>query len=415
MKFKVGGLTPDGGRRALPDRAGRGGPRLRAHGRRQPGLDAGRGDPLLAARRGPRPPLVRGAVRLVERPPRDARRPLRRRRPRVRRPERVLRRRLSRPDGRGRDRLLQLRLVVVGRPDGVAPGRRCGASPSTWRWPTTRSRRSPRTCSRRSRTARSSRCSAPSATRSGGTSSPTGRRSSTGCSRCRTGPGLGWELDARLHRGAPHPIALMTEPAGALRRWVRASRAAACSSRVRSGGIGAAVARAFAESGARVAATDLSGTPRRPTSRRRSPVTGHVGIGADLGIDRPPRGSSSHEAEEAVGPLVALAHLAAVLRRKHEIVEIDEADWDAQVDVNFKASFFLNRAFAERLRGGGAARGDRQLQLAGVVDGRLRRLGRLQRDEGRDRHDDAGPRAHLCRGRDPRQRRRTGPRSTRRC
>ena len=29
---------------------------------------------------------------------------------------------------------------------------------------------------------------------------------------------------------------------------------------------------------------------------------------------------------------------------------IDEADWDAQVDVNLKATFFLNRAFAERLR-----------------------------------------------------------------
>ena len=36
---------------------------------------------------------------------------------------------------------------------------------------------------------------APTATRSGGTWSPTGRRSSTGGSSSRTGPGLGWELD----------------------------------------------------------------------------------------------------------------------------------------------------------------------------------------------------------------------------
>ena len=56
------------------------------------------------------------------------------------------------------------------------------------------------------------------------------------------------------------------------------------------------------------------------------------------------------EAEEKVGPLVALAHLAAIIHRKHEIMEIDESDWDTQVDVNFKASFFLNRAFAELLR-----------------------------------------------------------------
>ena len=47
---------------------------------------------------------------------------------------------------------------------------------------------------------------------------------------------------------------------------------------------------------------------------------------------------------------MALAHLAAVLRRRHDISEVDEPDWDAQVDINLKATFFLNRAFAERLR-----------------------------------------------------------------
>ena len=58
-------------------------------------------------------------------------------------------------------------------------------------------------------------------------------------------------------------------------------------------------------------------------------------------------------AEDAVGPLVALAHLAAVLHRRHDIREIDEADWDLQADVNLKATFFLNRAFAEHLRAAG--------------------------------------------------------------
>ena len=42
-----------------------------------------------------------------------------------------------------------------------------------------------------------------------------------------------------------------------------------------------------------------------------------------------------------------------MLRRKHDIREIDEADWDAQADVNLKATFFLNRAFAELLRAAG--------------------------------------------------------------
>jgi len=115
------------------------------------------------------------------------------------------------------------------------------------------------------------------------------------------------------------------------------------------GGIGVAVAHAFAASGARVAVTDLS--ERAATDLAATlPGEGHVGIGADIGmIDR--HAPLVEAAEDAVGPLVALAHLAAVLRRRHEITEIDEADWDAQVDVNLKASFFLNRAFAERLRG----------------------------------------------------------------
>ena len=114
------------------------------------------------------------------------------------------------------------------------------------------------------------------------------------------------------------------------------------------GGIGAAVAHELALSGARVAAVDLSGRAASEFAATL-PGDGHVGIGADLGaID----GLTAliDETEAAVGPLAALVHLAAVLRRRHEIMAIDEADWDAQVDVNLKATFFLNRAFAERLR-----------------------------------------------------------------
>ena len=138
--------------------------------------------------------------------------------------------------------------------------------------------------------------------------------------------------------------------------------------------------------------------PRRRTERAALaaslPGDGHVGIGADL-ADVARHEELVEQAEDAVGPLVALAHLAAVLRRRHDIREVDEADWDAQADVNLKATFFLNRAFAERLRARRASRRDRQLQLAGLVDRRLRRLGRLQRDEGRHRHDDARSRADV--------------------
>ena len=117
------------------------------------------------------------------------------------------------------------------------------------------------------------------------------------------------------------------------------------------GGIGAVVARAFAECGARVAAIDLS-AERTAALAASLPGEGHVGLGADLlAIDRLP--ALLEEAEGAIGPLVALAHLAAVLRRTHDVADVGEDDWDAQVDVNLKATFFLDRSFAELLRAAG--------------------------------------------------------------
>ena len=117
------------------------------------------------------------------------------------------------------------------------------------------------------------------------------------------------------------------------------------------GGIGAAVARAFAEAGANVAAVDLSRDAAQQIAASL-PGEGHAGIGADLGyIEK--HEALVRDAEAAVGPLAALAHLAAILHRRSDIREVDEPDWDAQVDVNLKATFFLDRAFAEHLRAAG--------------------------------------------------------------
>lgn len=115
------------------------------------------------------------------------------------------------------------------------------------------------------------------------------------------------------------------------------------------GAIGSAVAHAFAAAGARVAALDLD-EDAAGTLARSLPGDGHVGLGADI-ADVGRHDALVEQADDAVGPLVALAHLAAVLRRRHDIREVDEPDWDAQADVNLKATFFLDRAFAERLRG----------------------------------------------------------------
>ena len=156
-----------------------------------------------------------------------------------------------------------------------------------------------------------------------------------------------------------------------------------------------------------MAAIDLSEEAARALAASL-PGDGHAGLGADIADVEPATTRSCGAADDAVGPLVALAHLAAVLHRRHDIREIDEADWDVQADVNLKATFFLNRAFAEHLRDGRPRRCDRQLQLAGLVDGRLRRLGRLQRDQGRDRDDDARARADVRGRRDQGQHGRAG-------
>ena len=121
------------------------------------------------------------------------------------------------------------------------------------------------------------------------------------------------------------------------------------------GGIGSAVAHAFAECGARVAVSDLSEDAGAELAASL-PGDGHAGLGADL-ADVASHTALVAAAAEAVGPARAPSRTsprcccgATTLR------EIDEADWDAQVDVNFKGTFFLNRAFAEHLRGRGTDR-----------------------------------------------------------
>ena len=115
-----------GGRRTVHRGAPGGRRRLHPDGRRQPGLARPRGRRVRPPRCRPRSVLVRGAVHLVERPAGDAGRAVDERPGGVCRPERVLGGGLSRPVRRRRRRLLQLRRVVVGWPDGVATGRRDG-------------------------------------------------------------------------------------------------------------------------------------------------------------------------------------------------------------------------------------------------------------------------------------------------
>jgi NAD(P)-dependent dehydrogenase (short-subunit alcohol dehydrogenase family) len=121
------------------------------------------------------------------------------------------------------------------------------------------------------------------------------------------------------------------------------------------GGIGRAVAEAFAEAGARVCAVDVRADGVEEVVAGLASPERHLAAAADL------RDLGGHEALlrralDAFGRFDVLAHLAAVLRRRDTIDDVTEDDWDFQLDVNLKATFFLNRAaarlFREQGRGG---------------------------------------------------------------
>jgi NAD(P)-dependent dehydrogenase (short-subunit alcohol dehydrogenase family) len=120
------------------------------------------------------------------------------------------------------------------------------------------------------------------------------------------------------------------------------------------GGIGRAVAEAFALEDARVAIVDVDQAACQAVVDGLAHPERHVAIAADLAD------ISGHDAvltrtRESLGGLDLLAHLAAVLRRRASIDDVTEEDWDAQIDLNLKATFFLNRAVVQvfRAQGGG--------------------------------------------------------------
>jgi NAD(P)-dependent dehydrogenase (short-subunit alcohol dehydrogenase family) len=115
------------------------------------------------------------------------------------------------------------------------------------------------------------------------------------------------------------------------------------------GGIGGAVVAAFAAAGARVCAVDLREQEAEEVVARLASPERHLAVGADL-TDLAAHDFVLSRARGAFGRVHALAHLAAVLRRRATIDDVTEEDWDAQIDVNLKATFFLNRAAARLFR-----------------------------------------------------------------
>ena len=111
-------------------------------------------------------------------------------------------------------------------------------------------------------------------------------------------------------------------------------------------GIGRATAQTMAALGARVAALDRLEAVGEVVSKLENPDR-HLPVVFDL-ADIGSISAMVADVEARLGPLWALAHVAAYLRRK-QLEDVNEEDWDAQLDVNLKASFFLNKAVGEAM------------------------------------------------------------------
>ena len=76
---------------------------------------------------------------------------------------------------------------------------------------------------------------------------------------------------------------------------------------------------------------------------------GHLAAAADVS-DLSGHEALLRRALETFGSFAVLVHTAAVLRRRYDIDAVTEEDWDIQLDVNLKATFFLNRTAARLFR-----------------------------------------------------------------
>jgi len=110
-------------------------------------------------------------------------------------------------------------------------------------------------------------------------------------------------------------------------------------------GLGQGLTIALAEAGA-----DIVGVTRRDAAETRERIEAlgrrYTGVEAELGRDAP--AEIVEQALGVAGKLDILVNNAGTIRRTPAL-EFSEADWDAVVDVNLKAAFFLAQAVARHL------------------------------------------------------------------
>ncbi|MFC6673339.1 SDR family NAD(P)-dependent oxidoreductase [Marinobacterium aestuariivivens] len=117
-------------------------------------------------------------------------------------------------------------------------------------------------------------------------------------------------------------------------------------------GIGAAIASALVDAGARVALLDRD---RDGVEALRRELAGRgevIGLACDIGDEAQVR-AAAHRVAEALGPCQALVNCAGVLRPAG-IRDIDINDWEMVLRVNLTGAMLCSRTFVEPMLAAGA-------------------------------------------------------------
>jgi NAD(P)-dependent dehydrogenase (short-subunit alcohol dehydrogenase family) len=117
-------------------------------------------------------------------------------------------------------------------------------------------------------------------------------------------------------------------------------------------GIGAALVEGFAGQGARVAFVDIQDSADFASDVARRTGADVLFIPCDI-TDVPALEAAMDRAAAAHGPLRVLVNNAANDLR-HNPAEVNEAEWDASIDVNLKPVLFASRKAAAGMAEGGA-------------------------------------------------------------
>jgi 3-oxoacyl-[acyl-carrier protein] reductase len=107
-------------------------------------------------------------------------------------------------------------------------------------------------------------------------------------------------------------------------------------------GIGAGVARRFAEEGARVAVIDLDPAAAEDTAKQLPGDSQHIGIGADVGSAADVTAAIARVVDE-LGGIHVLMNNAGVTR-DNLLFRMTETDWDTVMTVHLKGAFLMTQA-----------------------------------------------------------------------